>query len=148
MSKEHTSLRSGGLDLARVLVVDDNPTSRLTLQTVLEAGGYTVDAAASAAEAFGKLDSGQYELVLSDLQLESPNAGLDVLAHARVMTYKPATALFSASSSSHITDNWEWSGRPILIEPEDLPELLGQVASLIGQRATRNVKRSLRPCGN
>ena len=39
------------LELARVLLVDDDPTSRLTLQTVLQAGGYHVDAAASAAEA-------------------------------------------------------------------------------------------------
>ena len=38
------------IELARVLLVDDNPASRLTLQTVLEASGYKVDAAASAAE--------------------------------------------------------------------------------------------------
>lgn len=148
MAREQTPPRSGGLDLARVLVVDDNPTSRLTLQTVLEAGGYAVDSAASAAEAVGKLDAGRYELVLSDLQLESPEAGLQVLAHARIMEYKPATALFSAFSSSSITETWEWSGRPILIEPEDLPELLGQVADLISQRARRNVERSLRHFGN
>src|ERR1019366_2275892 len=80
-------------DLARVLLVDDDPTSRLTLKTVLEAGGYSVDSAASAAEAVGKLDSGEYELVLSDLQMESPQAGLQVIAHARMMDYKPATAL-------------------------------------------------------
>ncbi len=46
--------RSFEYDLARVLLVDDDPTSRLTLKTVLEAGGYTVDSAASAAEAVGK----------------------------------------------------------------------------------------------
>ena len=72
--------------------MDDDPTSRLTLQTVLEAGGYHVDAAASAAEAVGKLDEQEYQLVLSDLQMESPEAGLKVLAHARNMEYKPATA--------------------------------------------------------
>src|SRR6202050_2028417 len=82
-------------DLARVLLVDDDPTSRLTLKTVLEAGGYSVDAAASAAEAVGKLDVGEYELVLSDLQMESPEAGLKVIAHARMMDYKPATALLT-----------------------------------------------------
>src|SRR5437762_13175708 len=80
-------------ELARVLLVDNNPTSRLTLKTVLEAGGYNVDSAASAAEAVGKLDEGEYELVLSDLQMESPQAGLQVIAHARIMEYKPATAL-------------------------------------------------------
>src|SRR5712671_1470537 len=90
--------RTGGasLDLARVLVVDDDPASRLTLQTVLEAGGYRVDAAATAAEAVGKLDHEQYELVLSDLQMESPEAGLKVLAHAKLMAYQPATALITS----------------------------------------------------
>src|SRR6266436_3912696 len=89
------SLRSLEYELARVLLVDDDPTSRLTLQTLLEAGGYNVDAAASAAEAVGKLDEGEYELVLSDLQMESPQAGLKVIAHARMMDYKPATALIT-----------------------------------------------------
>src|SRR5215510_3465403 len=87
--------RNTEFDLARVLLVDDDPASRLTLQTVLEAGGYNVDSAASAAEAVGKLDEGQYELVLSDLQMESPEAGLKVIAHARMMDYKPATALIT-----------------------------------------------------
>ena len=54
-----------------------------------------MDAAASAAEAVGKLDERQYELVLSDLQMESPEAGLKVIAHARMMDYKPATALIT-----------------------------------------------------
>src|ERR1700724_576754 len=82
-------------ELARVLLVDQNPASRLTLKTVLEAGGYKVNVAASAAEAVGKLDEGEYELVLSDLQMEAPNSGLKVIAHARMMDYKPATALIT-----------------------------------------------------
>src|SRR6478752_1596740 len=93
--------RSSAYDLARVLLVDDDLASRLTLQTVLEAGGYAVDSAASAAEAFGKLDEQQYELVLSDLQMESPEAGLKVLAHARLMDYKPATALLTTYRNIH-----------------------------------------------
>src|SRR5215470_3082882 len=80
-------------ELAKVLLVDDDPASRLTLKTVLEASGYAVDSAASAAEALSKLDEGEYDLVLSDLQMESPEAGLKVLAHARNQDYKPATAL-------------------------------------------------------
>ena len=49
-------------ELARVLLVDDDVASRLTLKTVLEAGGYAVDSAASAAEAVDKLDEQQYAL--------------------------------------------------------------------------------------
>lgn len=127
--------RSG---MARVLLADDNPTSRLTLQTVLEAGGYRVDSAASAAEAVGLLDESEYELVLSDLSMESPEAGLKVLAHARMKEYRPATALVT---STHAASNGETRKNKVLIEPEDLPELLGQVATLIGARASRRLGR-------
>lgn len=126
-------------EVARVLLVDDDMTSRLTLQTVLEAGGYRVDSAASAAEAVGKLDERQYELVVSDLQMESPSAGLKVLAHARLMEYKPATAILTTSQSVHPDP-----ARPFLIQPEDLPGLMNKVADLISQRAARMVERQLR----
>src|ERR1035438_8852332 len=94
------SARTVEYELARVLLVDDDLASRLTLKTVLEAGGYNVDSAASAAEAVGKLNDGQYELVLSDLQMESPEAGLKVLAHTRMMDYKPAMALITTYQNS------------------------------------------------
>ena len=52
----HRTPRSFDYDLARVLLVDDDPASRITLKTVLEASGYHVESAASAAEAVGKLE--------------------------------------------------------------------------------------------
>jgi CheY-like chemotaxis protein len=128
-------------DLARVLVVDDDPTSRLTLKTVLEASGYNVESAASAAEAVGKLDEGEFELVLSELQLESPEAGLKVIAHARLTDYKPATALIHSYKDAKPIDI---RGLSVLIEPEDIPGILGKVADLIGGRATRRLERELR----
>ena len=139
------ALRSYEYDLARVLLVDDDPASRLTLKTVLEAGGYTVDSAASAAEAVGKLDEGEYELVLSDLQLESPKAGLQVLAHAKIMDYKPATALITTYQNHRPDDSSSLNS--MLIKPEDVPGLLSKVADLIGERATRRMERELRLAG-
>ena len=133
-------------ELARVLLVDDDPASRLTLKTVLEAGGYKVNVAASAAEAVGKLDEGEYELVLSDLQMESPEAGLKVLAHARMMDYKPATALITAYQDSR-PDPSARQQRSMLISPEDIPGLLGKIADLIAERATRRLRRELRLAG-
>ena len=131
------------IELARVLRVDDDPASRLTLKTVLQAGGYHVDAAASAAEAFGKLDDCEYELVLSDLQMESPEAGLKVLAHARMKNYKPATAIVTTYRSK-ATENGKVS---VLIESEDVPELLSKVAGMISDRARRRVNRELKLAG-
>ncbi|MBM3794206.1 MAG: response regulator [Acidobacteria bacterium] len=129
------TVRSGTPELARVLVVDDDPTSRLTLQTVLRAGGYAVDSAASAAEAVSKMDEGRYELVLSDLGMESPTAGYRVMAHARSMEYRPAMALVTIYKSS------ETEGRQAFVETQDVPGLLGSVADLISDRATRRIQR-------
>ncbi len=139
------SPRSLEYELARVLLVDDDPTSRLTLKTVLEASGYNVDAAASAAEAVGKLDEGEYELVLSDLQMESPEAGLKVIAHARMMDYKPATALITTYQNAKPAPDRK--SNSLLIKPEDIPGLLGKVAELIGQRASHKLERQLRMAG-
>lgn len=134
--------RDAGLELARVLVVDDDPASRLTLQTLLSAGGYRVDGAATAAEAVGKMDRQEYELILSDLQMESPEAGLRVIAHAQLMAYQPATALVTTWQNSSVRD--QSAGGTVLIATEDIPELLTRVANLIGERASRMVERELR----
>lgn len=135
--------RTHDFDLARVLLVDDDPASRLTLKTVLEAGGYNVDSAASAAEAVGKMDDGEYELVLTDLNMESPEAGRKVIAHARIKAYKPATALITTYQNAKPAA----SRNSVLIKPEDIPGLLSKVAEMISQRATRRLERELRLAG-
>jgi CheY-like chemotaxis protein len=126
--------------MARVLVVDDDPASRLTLQTILQAGGYMVESAASAAEAIDKLDRQEYQLVLSDLRMESPEAGYQVLAHARMMDYKPATALINTTRSKALLN----LDQPMLIAPEDVPELMTKIANLISNRASKQVRRQMR----
>jgi CheY-like chemotaxis protein len=142
MVKELQSRRTRGVELARVLLVDDDPTSRLTLQTVLRAGGYHVDAPASAAQAVVKLYERSYELVLTNLHMESPEEGLEVLAHARLMEYRPATALITTYRDSHKAGRKP--NNTVLIKPEDLPELLTKVADLVSERATKRVQRGLR----
>jgi CheY-like chemotaxis protein len=132
-----------GLELARVLLVDDDVANRLTLQTLLRAGGYRVDVAASAAEAVEKMDSGQYTLVLSDLELESPEAGLKVLAHAKMKEYRPATSLIKAYRDSKQRMRRP-APREVFVQTRDLASLLTKVADLIGLRAMRRSARQLR----
>ncbi|HUI54699.1 MAG TPA: response regulator [Bryobacteraceae bacterium] len=125
------------LDLARVLLVHGELAPRLALQTILKAGGYAVDVAATPAEAISKLDEGRYELVLSDAELGSRPAGRNVLAYARVKDYRPATALVTSYEPVK-----RKSGRShqISIYTENLPSLLGEVAELIGVRASRRYR--------
>jgi CheY-like chemotaxis protein len=114
--------------LGRVLLADDNVATRLTLQVVLEAGGYAVDSAASAAEAVGKMDIDEYDLVLTDMDMESPSSGKRVLEHARYVQYKPAVAVITCETD-------EQSAKSSLVSTENLPELFGKVADLLSARA-------------
>jgi len=136
--------RPRNLELARVLLVDDEVASRLTLQTLLEAAGYCVDVAASAAEALGKLDEQEYELVLSAPEMESPAAGHHVLAYARVKQYRPATALVTAYRDAVDGKRSPQDEQQVSIKTENVSSLLGKVAELIGLRATRRSERALR----
>jgi CheY-like chemotaxis protein len=122
------------LALARVLLVHRQLAPRLALQTVLQAGGYSVDMAATEAEALSKLDEERYELVLCDADL-----GRNLLAYAKVKDYRPATAV--------ITSDEPWPHRSaqrrrsqISICAENLPNLLETVAELIGLRASRRYR--------
>jgi CheY-like chemotaxis protein len=132
------------LNMPRVLLVDDEVSSRLTLQTLLRAGGYRVDVAGSAAEAFSKLDEGQYELVLSEAEMESPQAGLRVLSYARIRPYKPATALVTAYKEAKASRHPVGDEQQVSINTENVSALLAQVADLIGMRAHRRAVRAAR----
>jgi CheY-like chemotaxis protein len=134
------------LDLARVLVVNDDLATRLTLQTVLEAGGYRVDAADTAAQAVDKLNDDEYELVLSASQVrlsegeqKETAAATELLAYAQGMNYQPATAIFRSEFNGKVE-----AGRSSqLIAPEDIPGLLSKIANMIARRVNRRVRDKL-----
>lgn len=146
IADSRTDVAGRGLELARVLLVESDVASRLTLKTLLQAGGYSVDVAATAAEAVGKLDERTYELVLTNSKMESPEAGRRVLAYARRKEYKPATALIRAHRDGDAREDWK--NRSMLVEAEDVTTFLSKVAELISLRATRRSERALRMTAN
>src|SRR6266550_117752 len=67
---------------ARLLVVDDEESLRITTAAILEREGYRVNIAASGEEAISLLESTEYDLVLTDLHMEGGD-GLSVLSEIR-----------------------------------------------------------------
>ena len=67
---------------ARLLVVDDEESLRITTAAILEKEGYRVNTAASGEEAISLLESTEYDLVLTDLHMEGGD-GLSVLSEIR-----------------------------------------------------------------
>jgi CheY-like chemotaxis protein len=84
----------------RILLVDDDLAVLLTLKAVLELHGFEVETAGSSAEAFARMESGVYQMVISDLRMETEEAGLEVIWRARRQAYDPATALLTACPPS------------------------------------------------
>lgn len=123
------------LELAHVLLIHGELAPRLTLQTILQAGGYAVDVAATPAEAVAKLDQGKYELVLSG----DDSSCRHVLAYARVKDYRPATAMITSYEPTRAKVEAR-TGYEISIHTENIPHLLEKVADLIGLRATRRYR--------
>ena len=91
----------------RILLVDDDLAVLLTLKAVLELHGFEVETAGSSAEAFARMESGVYQMVISDLRMETEEAGLEVIRAARRQAYDPATALLTAYPPS----GQRWNGK-------------------------------------
>jgi DNA-binding response OmpR family regulator len=114
----------------RILLVDDELAILLTLRTILEMNGFEVDTASSAKEAAGKMKSGVFEMVISDLRMESETAGYDVIRMARQQPYDPATAVLTAYPS--LGKEWQMEGaHSLLVKPLNTEELVRQLEALL-----------------
>ncbi len=135
----------------RILLVDDDLAVLLTLKAVLELQGFEVDTAASSAEALARLESGVYQMVISDLRMETEEAGLEVIRAARRQAYDPATALLTAYPPSgehrrreHAEKEPGWSGvnsDSLLIKPLGTSDLLRQVEALLVRHADKQLRQ-------
>lgn len=67
--------------MSRVLVIDDEQDVLRAVRRRLERAGYAVETANSAAEGIEKIHSAEppYEVVVTDMSMDTPEAGLQVL---------------------------------------------------------------------
>jgi CheY-like chemotaxis protein len=114
----------------RILLVDDDLAVLLTLKAVLELHGFAVDTATCTAEAFRRLESGVYQMVITDLSMETADAGLEVVRTARRQSYDPATALLTAYPPS--AAHWKQDpAQSLLVKPLGTESLIRQVEAML-----------------
>ncbi len=114
----------------RILLVDDELAILLTLRAILEMNGFEVDTAASSKEAQNKLKNGVYEMVITDMRMETESAGYDVIRNARQQPYDPATALLTAYP--HLGNEWKSKGvQSLLVKPVNTDAMLRQLEALL-----------------
>ena len=120
----------------RVLLVDDEVAVLLTMKAVLEISGFDVDTATSAHEGRSKIRTREYQMVITDMRMESDAAGREVIQAARTAHYHPAVALLTAFPVEQ--DDWmEMGADRMLVKPMQTPVLIRQLEKLLESHSAK-----------
>ncbi|SNT31101.1 Response regulator receiver domain-containing protein [Granulicella rosea] len=120
----------------KILLVDDEVAVLLTLKAVLEISGFDVDTAASAREGRSKIKTREYQMVITDMRMESDVAGRDVILAARTAPYHPAVALLTAFPVGD--EDWaEMGADKMLLKPMQTRALLADIEKLMVSHAAK-----------
>lgn len=87
--------KPGGKKMCRVLIVDDNLSTRRTTCIGLQLEGYQVDEAANVDQALSKLLEGEYDFVISDVRMPH-KSGLEFMEEGQRLRPAAKWILMSA----------------------------------------------------
>ncbi|WP_174291438.1 response regulator [Sphingomonas bacterium] len=119
---------------ATILVVDDEPAIRRLLRTTLEATGYHVLAAATAAEALAELGRSP-ELVLLDLGLPDRN-GLELLPIIAGRSRASVLVVSARDATDDKVTALDLGAVDYVTKPFDTSELLARIRAALRSRVT------------
>ncbi len=117
----------------RILIVDDNKTNLLIVESILNAAGYQVDALKSAEEALQRLVDGGYRLAILDLHMPGMN-GTTLLRRYRTLCSRgrvPIVFLTANTSMDAIQECADAGADAFLTKPVRRDVLLSTVETLL-----------------
>ena len=130
----------------RVLLVDDEVPVLLTMKAVLEISGFDVDTATNAREGKLRIKKNEYQMVITDMRMESDAAGREVIQAARTAPYHPAVALLTAFPLSD--EDWQDTGADkMLVKPMQTAQLIKQLEKLLENHAAKLSRLSAAAAG-
>lgn len=84
--------------MSRILVVDDDKTTRLVLRKVLTNAGFSTSVAKDGVEALKAIDGGGFDLLLLDVWMPRMN-GLELLAKLRASATRPRVVVMTSDDA-------------------------------------------------
>ena len=127
----------------RILFVDDEPNIRATLPVILRQHGFEVRVAADVREALTEINTNEFDLLISDLNIGEPSDGFIVVSAMRrtqpncinfILTGYPAFESALRAIQAHVDD--------YLVKPSDLETLVAKIHEKLNTRsAARHVPR-------
>jgi len=126
-----------------VLVVDDDPALRRTVERVLRLADYEVALAEGGREALDALGSEEFALVVLDVAMPPPN-GLEVLRRMRTGgDVTPVVMLTARATVPDRVDGLEAGADDYLVKPFAVEELLARVRALLRRTSAEAAPRTL-----
>ena len=114
----------------RVLFVDDEPALLTLFRTILEMQGYQVQCAASATEACAVLKRQRFDLVISDMHMESAVAGREVIRAAALWAPRPVIVILTAYVLPE--DEWRQTGADaFFVKGTEVPVITRKLRTLL-----------------
>jgi len=120
----------------RLLIVDDEVGVARALAMIFQTDGFLVEVAFSGRQAIERLGrSPRFHAVITDLSMESPTSGFDVVRAARQLKIKPVIAISRGyATESNLQLAWNLRVDHIVIKPSPVDELRNAIRRLLSLR--------------
>ena len=132
MCSLHTGIREK-IVRWRALVVDDEEAIATTSAAILQADGFETETASSGEQAKQMLSASSFDLVVTDLKMETEMAGYDVAEFASKRAQCPVVIMVSAYAA--LATEWQNHGVDAFFQkPTNTRDLLATIARLLANR--------------
>jgi two-component system, chemotaxis family, chemotaxis protein CheY len=119
----------------KILVVDDYPTMRRIVRTLLDQIGYKdVEEAGDGAEALDRVRASRFDLVISDWNME-PMTGLDLLKQIRsdaALSKTPFIMVTAESKTENVVAAKQAGASQYIVKPFTAETLKAKIAAVMG----------------
>lgn len=118
-----------------ILVVDDSRALRQSVSFILTSDGYQVTEAADGAEGLAALDTGSFDMVVTDLNMPNMD-GIEMIKRIRSGTgphqFVPILMLTTESQNNKMEEGKAAGATGWIVKPFDTDKLLAVIKKLVG----------------
>lgn len=120
----------------KTLIVDDDPAVLQTLKMLFEARHFDVSAVPSAQDAISALATTAFDIVVTDMRMETDTSGFDVLRTAKNQTNKPVVVILSAHPIP--ASDWRRAGADAMfIKGGGASRILDEIELMLGAQSSQ-----------